>query len=184
MEKLPKDITPEELEKLSLLLQMMRQGEKNTSKSPQKKKKVKGNKRRPRSQKKQTAQKPEPIEEKVPRARRAKRKIKRRKVKSHEIQARSEPIQIGARPNKFEVVDGKVVLAGKKLPETAEERKAKQFDKVISLKHEPTERRDESMIEAQCRDCGKISDVSEKLLIQDPDTREYSYICNSCSMKR
>lgn len=196
MPELPKDTTPEELEKLSMLLQLMRQSEDlsqtcdtlaDTAKEKPAKKKKKGKKRRSRSQKKQTEQEQEPLqgeEEETPRVRKSKRRVKKSTEHAGTIQASVEQIHIGKRPNNFEVVGGKVVLAGKNLPETAEERKAKQFDKAVSLKHEPTDRREESMVKAQCQGCGRTEMVSEIFLVRDHDTKGYSYTCNTCSMKR
>jgi len=65
-------------------------------------------------------------------------------------------------------------------PVSQEELDAIKFDKQVSRKHQPTTRRQKSLIEVECDICNKWFQVSKQLV--RTEGQELLYTCNNCQI--
>jgi len=86
----------------------------------------------------------------------------------------SEPLQISGHNNFLD------------MEEFHEEKQDVEIDKKLNKGRKPTRRyRKLQKIEVECQGtCGYIYEVSQDVLMVDPDTHEYLYTCNDCASSR
>jgi hypothetical protein len=87
---------------------------------------------------------------------------------------RNEPIQLSGE-NRFLEMD-----------EYHEEQQDIEFDRKVHSGRKPRRKkfRPNPMVEVECQDCGYLFDVDSNILLVDPDTKQYIYTCNDCSVRR
>lgn len=166
------DLSPEELEVMAKVISKLAQTKKGKTDKTSKDKKMGKSSPKKRVVKKEQEQEQEDISEApvlVPIKSRTKKETHKNTRNGRTaplVQSYTPP----KGPNKF-----------LSMPEYKSEKQDTRIDKLLWKGNQPTERRDEiEFIDAECRVCGKVSEVSPALTLKDIDTGEVMFTCNRC----